>query len=64
MQVASLTSFLHTPELFYDWFRPLFLTSWQAEPNHAHLALATLEQKKFVQFLITQNIDGLHQKSG
>lgn len=45
MQVASLTSFLHTPQLFYDWFRPLFLTSWQAEPNQAHLALATLEQK-------------------
>ena len=35
-----------------------------ARPNHAHLALAELEQMGKLNCLITQNIDGLHQDSG
>ena len=35
-----------------------------AEPNAAHLALAALEQAGFVQTLVTQNVDGLHQRAG
>jgi NAD-dependent SIR2 family protein deacetylase len=35
-----------------------------AEPNHAHLALAKAEQTGQIQQLITQNVDGLHQKAG
>lgn len=36
----------------------------QAQPNPAHLALACLEQTCFVHQLVTQNVDGLHQKAG
>lgn len=64
MRVASHSAFIHTPGLFYDWFRPLFLTSWTAQPNQAHLGLAKLEESGFVKAVITQNIDGLHQKAG
>jgi len=36
----------------------------QAQPNGAHRALAQLEQFGFVEQLITQNVDGLHQAAG
>ena len=35
-----------------------------AEPNAAHRALASLEQRGHVRHLITQNVDGLHQRAG
>lgn len=36
----------------------------QAQPNKGHLALVALERAKFVQQLITQNVDSLHQRAG
>jgi NAD-dependent deacetylase len=38
--------------------------AWRAEPNHAHAALAGLARSGLVTSVITQNIDGLHQKAG
>lgn len=35
-----------------------------AIPNYAHQTLAELEHRSFVSFLVTQNVDGLHQKAG
>lgn len=64
MQVASLLSFRHQPESFFDWFRELALQLWNAQPNPAHEALARLEQQGFIHAVITQNIDGLHHKAG
>ena len=34
----------------------------EAEPNAAHLALATLEREGKLRAIVTQNIDGLHQR--
>lgn len=64
MEVASLTAFRYHPEKFFDWLRPLAGQIWAAQPNPAHLALARLEQGGFLRAVITQNIDGLHQRSG
>lgn len=36
----------------------------EASPNAAHRALATLEQRGRIQHLVTQNVDGLHQRAG
>ncbi|MCH8477330.1 MAG: NAD-dependent protein deacetylase, partial [Wenzhouxiangella sp.] len=48
------------------WARSFF--GWQlmqkASPNRAHLALAMLEQAGRMSHLITQNVDGLHQRAG
>lgn len=64
MQVASLHAFRRHPETFYDWIRPLARTLVAAEPNPGHLALARLEEAGYLEAVITQNIDNLHQEAG
>jgi NAD-dependent deacetylase len=64
MIVASIYSFKHRPEEFYDWIRPLIRTMLEAQPNAAHIALARLEQLGRLQSIITQNIDLLHSRAG
>ncbi len=63
-EVASLTSFRHNPENFYQWMRGLARLILDAQPNPAHFSLARLQQLGFVQTIITQNIDNLHQRAG
>jgi len=63
--VLDLDAYLQAPEqawpavkaLFYDFFG-------KAKPNLAHFILAELEQKGFLEEIITQNIDNLHQEAG
>lgn len=63
-EVASLSAFRYRPEQFFAWMRPLTLQVLQASPNPAHFALAQLERAGHIQTIITQNIDGLHQRAG
>lgn len=51
------------PELFFDYYRKN-LDARAAEPNAAHLKLAEMEASGRLDGVITQNIDGLHQKAG
>ena len=37
---------------------------WDARPNAGHAALVDLERSGRLETLVTQNIDGLHQKAG
>jgi NAD-dependent deacetylase len=64
MEVASLTTFRTAPQRFFEWFRPLASRIYYASPNPAHLSLAKLEKAGYVQAILTQNIDMLHQKAG
>jgi len=64
MEVASIYAFRRHPETFYTWIRPLMRTLLTAEPNAGHLALAELESGGWLRAIITQNIDGLHQRAG
>ena len=62
--LATPRAFREDPELvwrWYDWRRGLIA---KAEPNAAHKALASLDSKIPDFWLITQNVDGLHQRSG
>jgi NAD-dependent deacetylase len=63
-EVASLDAFRRNPARFYQWISPLVGTIEQAKPNPAHYALAQLEQAGRLQAVVTQNIDGLHQRAG
>jgi NAD-dependent protein deacetylase/lipoamidase len=46
------------------WQNRLTSTLWDAEPNAGHCALVELERTGRLDTLVTQNIDGLHQKAG
>lgn len=63
--LATPQAFRRDPKLvweWYDWRRGLIA---QAKPNLGHYALAELEQKLGDRFvLITQNVDGLHNRAG
>ncbi|RPJ25364.1 MAG: NAD-dependent deacylase [Chloroflexi bacterium] len=64
MEVASLSTFRTAPERFFNWFQPLAGQIFNAQPNAAHEALAEFERTGHVRTVVTQNIDGLHQKAG
>lgn len=62
--LATPEAFHRNPRLvweWYDWRRQLIAGT---EPNAAHLALANLEQRTPSFTLITQNVDGLHDRAG
>jgi NAD-dependent deacetylase len=61
--ILSHSFFLQNTEEFFDFYKKKMLYL-EAQPNGAHLALARLEQLGKVKAVITQNIDGLHQKAG
>lgn len=62
--VASLNAFRYNPEKVYSWLRPLAKLIIDASPNSAHYGLAQLEADGYLQKIITQNVDSLHQKAG
>jgi len=55
--------FMEHPDTFYQYYKTMLLYP-KAEPNPAHLALARLERQGKLTAVITQNIDGLHQRAG
>lgn len=62
-EILSHTFFNTHTEYFYDFYRDKML-ALDAEPNAAHLKLAELEKAGKLSAVVTQNIDGLHQKAG
>ena len=64
MEVASLAAFRHHPEKFFNWVRPLLIDILAAKPNNAHYAVAEMQKAGHFKAIVTQNIDGLHQKAG
>ena len=63
-QADTIQSFGRDPQTFYERMKPLFQKIIIAEPNAAHFALAKLEAKGYIQAVITQNADILHQRAG
>ena len=61
--ILSRTFFDRRPEEFYRFYRDKMLCL-NAEPNTAHKKLAELEQAGKLRSVVTQNIDGLHQRAG
>lgn len=61
--ILSHSFFRSHPEEFYRFYKEKMLVL-DVEPNRAHKALAALEQQGKLSAVVTQNIDGLHQKAG
>ena len=61
--ILSHTYYERYPEKFFAFYRAKLLCEG-AKPNAAHLKLAEWEKERKLKAVITQNIDGLHQKAG
>ena len=63
MKLATIDAFYDNPKLVWEWYNERRMNVFQAQPNPGHRAIAELEKYADV-VVLTQNIDGLHQKSG
>jgi NAD-dependent deacetylase len=63
MQLATIDAFYDDPKLVWEWYEERRKNIFNAKPNPGHSAIAELEKYKEV-VILTQNIDGLHQKAG
>ena len=65
MELATAAAFAEMPDDVWGWYLYRRAVCRGAEPNLAHLSLATLEQRLGERFLlVTQNVDGLHLRAG
>ena len=63
MDVASADGFRRNPELVHQFYNERRKALLEAQPNEAHRILAELE-KDFDVWVITQNVDDLHERAG
>ena len=64
MEYATLSAFQRDPVKVWEFYALRFEALKGAEPNPGHVALAELEDHGIVRAVVTQNIDGLHQRAG
>jgi len=64
MDIFDIDKFFEDPERYYKFHKDRILSFKSAEPNIVHEMIARLEEKGLIKAVITQNIDGLHQKAG
>jgi NAD-dependent deacetylase len=64
MQLATPTAFANNPKLVWDWYAWRRELVAKVEPNPAHHALVEIERRVPDCLVITQNVDGLHQRAG
>ena len=62
-EILSHTFFVRHMEVFFDYYKKN-LIYMDAQPGDAHRTLAHLEREGKLKAVVTQNIDGLHQKAG
>ena len=64
MEALSAEVLYNDPKKFYSLGFNIITSMKDAAPNKAHYMVAKLEEKGFVDLVVTQNIDGLHHKAG
>lgn len=62
--LATPDAFRRDPERVWEWYHWRKQLVLQAQPNAAHRALARLERRGILSSVVTQNVDGLHQRAG
>ena len=63
MKLASIDAFYDDPKLVWEWYDDRRKNILSVKPNEGHFAISQMEEFKDV-VILTQNIDGLHQRSG
>ena len=64
MEYATVDAFLADPAKVWRFYAKRLAALADAEPNDGHRALAELERRGWVDAVVTQNVDGLHQRAG
>jgi len=64
LEYGSIEAFRADPLKVWSFYKPRVAMLTEAEPNPAHVALAELERRGFVEAVVTQNIDLLHERAG
>jgi NAD-dependent deacetylase len=64
MEYASIGAFRRDPLKVWELYSLRFELLRTAEPNAGHLALADLERRGLIEAVVTQNVDGLHERAG
>lgn len=64
MEVGSIEGFRRDPVRVWEFYAERLAVHGDAEPNDGHRALARLEGLGLVEAVVTQNVDGLHQRAG
>ncbi len=63
-ELATMDAFKRDPRLVWEWYEYRRRLIQKAQPNPTHYAISDLEDKFGEFLLVTQNIDGLHQRAG
>ena len=63
-EYATFEAFVRNPRKVWAFFKEFYEILNAAEPNPAHIALASLENPGVLKGIVTQNVDGLHQRAG
>jgi NAD-dependent deacetylase len=63
-EYATIQAFRRNPEKIWDMLRDMDQLIVQARPNPAHLGMGEMEKLGFLHYIITQNVDNLHQAGG
>ncbi len=63
-EYAHINSFKSDPDKIWCMLREMTQLIFDARPSLAHLSLGALEKAGYLNAVITQNVDGLHQEAG
>jgi NAD-dependent deacetylase len=63
-EVAHIDAFRRDPTRVWEFYALRLGVLARAEPNDGHHALAELEEQGWIRAVVTQNVDGLHQRAG
>jgi NAD-dependent deacetylase len=63
-EVATIDAFRRDPVRVWEFYALRLDALARAEPNDGHRAVADLEERGWVRAVVTQNVDGLHQRAG
>jgi NAD-dependent deacetylase len=63
-ELATMEAFQANPKLVWEWYNSRRENMLQVEPNPGHFAIAAFERHFQDFMLVTQNIDGLHERAG
>jgi len=64
LEYGSIEAFRADPRKVWSFYKPRVAMLTEAEPNPAHIALAELERLGYLEAVVTQNIDLLHERAG